>query len=222
MLLVVSASPVRALEPANPKARAKARAILDYLERLSQRTDKRLLSGQFDGCGPGAKPFRCAQIHEITGHWPAMIGLDYADFAKGGLECKTVNRVAIEYARQGGLVAISAHLCNPANPKSHGPWEQGADLDKLLTPGNETYDRWMKELDIMAAGMKELQDAGVVVLWRPFHEMNGDHKWFSGQWYSEQVPSLDHYGTHSGVLALSLGGREKPADHAPLAATFDG
>ena len=116
-----------------------------------------------------------------TGHWPAMIGLDYADFAKGGLETKTVNRVAIEYARQGGLVTISAHLYNPANPKSRGPWEQGGDLKRLLTPGNEAHDRWMKELDIMAAGLKELQDAGVVVLWRPFHEMNGGWFWWGAK-----------------------------------------
>ena len=32
------------------------------------------------------------------------------------LHTGTVNRVAIDYARQGGLVTISAHLPNPANP----------------------------------------------------------------------------------------------------------
>jgi hypothetical protein len=35
---------------------------------------------------------------------------------------------------------------------------------------------------------------------------NGDHKWFSGQWYSGTAPSLDHYGTRTGALAMSLGG----------------
>lgn len=34
---------------------------------------------------------------------------------------------------------------------------------------------------------------------------NGDHKWFSGQWYAKP-PSLDHYRTQDGALALSLGG----------------
>ena len=34
---------------------------------------------------------------------------------------------------------------------------------------------------------------------------NGNHKWFSGQWYAPP-PSLDHYRTTNGVLALSLGG----------------
>ena len=89
--------------------------------------------------------------------------------------------MAIEYARQGGLVTISAHLYNPANPKGGGLRDQGADFKKILTPGNETHDRWMKELDIMAAGLKELQDAGVVVLWRPFHEMNGGWFWWGAK-----------------------------------------
>ena len=33
----------------------------------------------------------------------------------------------------------------------------------------------------MAAGLQQLRDAGVVVLWRPFHEMNGDWFWWGGQ-----------------------------------------
>jgi hypothetical protein len=34
----------------------------------------------------------------------------------------------------------------------------------------------------------------------------GDHKWFSGQWYAKETPSLDHYATRSGLLCLNLGG----------------
>ena len=86
LLLAMIGGSVSALEPANPKANAKARAILNYLERLPQQADKRLLSGQFTDAGPTAKLAMCAEVHEKTGHWPAMIGLDYADFAKGGLE----------------------------------------------------------------------------------------------------------------------------------------
>lgn len=34
---------------------------------------------------------------------------------------------------------------------------------------------------------------------------NGNFKWFSGQWW-QTPPSLDHYSTQEGVLAISLGG----------------
>jgi mannan endo-1,4-beta-mannosidase len=39
----------------------------------------------------------------------------------------------------------------------------------------------MRELDRLADGLQELKNAGVVVLWRPFHEMNGDWFWWCGK-----------------------------------------
>ena len=46
---------------------------------------------------------------------------------------------------------------------------------------------------------------------------NGDYKWFSGQWYSQKTPSLDHYAMCGGVLSLGLGGDlvSVPRDFSP-------
>jgi beta-mannanase len=106
-----------------------------------------------------------------------MIGLDYADFSNGGISTYTVNRLAIDYAREGGLVTISAHVPNPANANGGGLRDKGVHLSDLLDPQTVTHERWVRELDTLAAGLKELEDANVVVLWRPFHEMNGDWFW---------------------------------------------
>jgi endoglucanase len=35
---------------------------------------------------------------------------------------------------------------------------------------------------------------------------SGDFKWFSGQWYNGEPPSLEHYRTRHGALVLSAGG----------------
>lgn len=57
---------------------------------------------------------------------------------------------------------------------------------------------------------------------------NGDYKWFSGQWYSSQPPSPDHYTTEDGVLVISLGGdlvstsRDFSGGRLPLLPGFDG
>ncbi len=175
------AVPAAAVEPANPATNAQARAVLDYLARLPQRQDQRVLSGQFTSYGSGASARMVEEAHHKTGHWPAMIGLDYADFGSGGLHTATVNRVAMEYARQGGLVTISAHLYNPVRAKGGGLRDKGVDLNQLLTPGNEVHTRWLREMDLLAEGLQELQANGVVVLWRPFHEMNGGWFWWGGQ-----------------------------------------
>jgi len=171
----------RALEPANPHASAKARAILNYFGSLSVRTEKRLVSGQFTGFGRGATLRLMDEIHDHTSQWPVLVGTDYADFEHGSLTFKAPNRAAVHYWNQGGLVTISAHLYNPANPKGGGLRDQGVDLNALLAPDTDTHARWMQELDLIAAGLKELKDAGVVVLWRPFHEMNGDWFWWGAK-----------------------------------------
>ena len=172
-----------AAEPANPRANAPARAILNYFDGLAARKEKRVLSGQFTDFGNGAKLKLIEDIHTQTGHWPALIGVDYADFGKGGLTFAAPNRTAIEYWRQRGLVTVSAHLYNPANPKGGGLRDKGVNLADLLAPDSETHTRWMRELDELAGGLQELKEAGVVVLWRPFHEMNGG--WF---WWGTQDP----------------------------------
>ena len=182
LALILAATSAFAAEPANPNASPKARAVLNFFHELSARTDtKRVLSGQFSNFGNGANTGLMTQIHDKTGHWPGMIGVDYADFGRGSLTWKVPNKACLDYWQQGGLVTVSAHLYNPANPKGGGLRDKGVDLDDLLKPDTETHQRWMQELDLMAQGLQELKDAGVVVLWRPFHEMNGGWFWWGAK-----------------------------------------
>jgi hypothetical protein len=51
----------------------------------------------------------------------------------------------------------------------------------VLTPGTELNKRWTAQVDAIAFYLKELQDARVPVLWRPYHEMNGDWFWWGGR-----------------------------------------
>ncbi len=174
-----------AAAPANPDASARARAVLTFLQGLEARTDHRMLSGQFTSFGQAADLRLPEAIHTQTGRWPAMIGVDYAGFERISnhaiIETAEPNRTAIAYWKAGGLVTVSAHLYNPANPNGGGLRDTGVDLAALLEPGTPAHQRWMEELDAVAAGLLELKAAGVVVLWRPFHEMNGAWFWWGGQ-----------------------------------------
>ena len=166
---------------ANPKSNARAKAILKYVQSLEGRTNKCVMSGQFSNFGQGADLRLVNEIHDQTGHWPAILGVDYA--GRGGITHDAPNQAAIEYWKQGGLVTISAHLYNPArtNVDGGGLRDKGVDLDTLLDTRSETHVRWMHELDQLAGGLQQLKEAGVVVLWRPFHEMNGDWFWWDGK-----------------------------------------
>jgi mannan endo-1,4-beta-mannosidase len=50
--------------------------------------------------------------------------------------------------------------------------------DNLLTEGTELNKDWKDQLDGIAYYLNILQDAGIPVLWRPYHEMNGVWFWW--------------------------------------------
>jgi mannan endo-1,4-beta-mannosidase len=170
------------LDPANSHSNVRTRAVLKYIQSLETRPDKRLLSGQFSDFGEHANLNLPTRVYSQTGQWPAIVGVDYA--GGGGIYTQTPNRAAIRYWKAGGLVTISAHLYNPAratNDAFSGLRDRDVDLNTLLARGTESHARWMHELDQVAAGLQELQERGVVVLWRPFHEMNGNWFWWDGK-----------------------------------------
>jgi len=177
----LGAATAKAAEPANRASNPRVRAVLDYFHSLAGKAEKRILSGQFADFGNSADLKIMERIHDLSGEWPALLGADYADFPRGGLTYKTPNAAAIAYWRQGGLVSIMAHLHNPANPKGGGLRDKGVDMRDLLKEGTDTHGRWMQALDLLAEGLSELEAAGVVVLWRPFHEMNGGWFWWGAQ-----------------------------------------
>ena len=235
LFVATFASP--AVETANPNANSKAKTVLNYIDGLRGRKDKRLLSGQFTDFS-NARLNLLEDIHAKTGHWPALMGVDYADFGSGGLSSAKANRAAIEYWKQGGLVTVSAHLYNPANPKGGGLRDKGVAIASLLESGTDTNKRWMTELDTLAAGLQELKEAGVVVLWRPFHEMNGGWFWWGAQdpesfvkvWrhmfdYFSQTKKLDNllwvYGPNHGQKTAAYYAGDRYVDMVGLDAYTD-
>jgi mannan endo-1,4-beta-mannosidase len=181
--LCLLAGPASA-QTADHDAEPGTRAVLDYVQHLSGNKDKRVLSGQFLNFAPNATLALPEAIHAASGKWPAYIGVDYMNFAKKGVDFEAANRVAIEYWKQGGLVQLNVHLPDPTNPDGGGLNDKGVDITSLLKDGTPENVAWLHELDAIAAGLRQLDDAGVVVLWRPFHEMSGG--WF---WWGAKPPA---------------------------------
>ena len=175
--------------PANTNASPAARGVLKYIQDLQGRSEKHLLSGQFTDFGMNAnintkKVFD--QIKQRTGRTPAILGVDYADWHNGSIAAAEPNAAALEQWKHGGLVTISAHFFNPLRTNSavSGLRDKGVDITALLDPASPAHAIWLRELDDIAAGLQQLRAAGVVVLWRPFHEMNGG--WF---WWGAKKPA---------------------------------
>lgn len=171
------------IEPADAKLNARGRVVLDYFHQLQASPQFKILSGQFCNYGPDANLDDPVKIFHATDRWPAMISVDYTDFKNKWIDTRGPNRVLMDYWRAGGLVGVSVHLNNPARLEGGGLNDKGLAIANLLEPDTAVHQRWLRQLDAIAAGLRELQTAGVVVLWRPFHEMNG--QWF---WWGAQTP----------------------------------
>ena len=161
------------LEPANPYASEDARKVLNYLAGLPDQGNDRVISGQniSHNINSAASGYNnhVVSLYNATDKWVGLVGADYGSGASL-TEITTGNQTLIDYWDNGGLVTISNHANNPwTGGSSHDVTIR--DFEELITPGTPVYDVWMAELDKLAAGLAQLRDAGVVVLWRPFHEM---------------------------------------------------
>jgi mannan endo-1,4-beta-mannosidase len=172
-----------AIEPANPNANSNVRLILNYFSTLKTQTDHRLVSGQFIGYSDGVNNYGVVtSIFNNTAKWVGIVGSDYAHWSPNHhIRYDYTNPELIKAWKAGSLVTLQVMMTNPANPDGGGLWDTGVDFNQLLDPGTATYSRWISEMDIIAAGLSQLQDSGVVVLFRPFHEMNGAWFWWGGK-----------------------------------------
>jgi len=182
---------VEAQEPVNRKSSAKTREVLRWLYEAPNRPDKRVISGQtlhvfntgafytdgvrayWNGSLNPDRYNRIQEIHDRFGYWVGIAGAEYTNWSDNFIMSKELNPILIEHSRKGGIVSLHFH---PASPVDGKYYEPGVTADLLLNPG-PVHDRWMKVLYDAAAGLRELRDNDVVVLWRPMHARNAEWWW---------------------------------------------
>ncbi len=162
----------------------KKSSILNYLQSLQKNKKNRVLSGQnighanFSLVNAYQKYFK--QLKEQTGLLPAILGIDYGSETFSASYIAQANRLLLKHWNKGGLVTVSF---SPSNPWTGGGLKErftgSAKYLDIIKQGTEANKRWYKTLDSIAYGLSQLRDAGVIVLFRPLHEMNGDFFWWS-------------------------------------------
>jgi mannan endo-1,4-beta-mannosidase len=173
-----------ASEPVTPEAVPAARRVLALLADLPSRERGRLVAGQFIGHSEYVDYEYCRNVvalHAASGRWPALLGADYGWLPRhlADHDLAGVNAILVEHARAGGLVTVSFHGRNPWTGGSAWDCSRVGELDELLDSSTAAGLAWQRQLEGAAAGLEELQRAGVAVLWRPFHEMNGGWFWWT-------------------------------------------
>jgi len=83
-----------------------------------------------------------------------------------------------KFWNSGGLVTVMWQVANPwTGGSAHDIRIEGPFAD-LYSPNSKIYAVWHKMLDELATPLLALQQKGVVVLFRPLHEANGDWFWW--------------------------------------------
>jgi mannan endo-1,4-beta-mannosidase len=184
------------INPVTKNASPEARALLKFFYSIS---GEYLLTGQHNF--PNVKGRNTKFASDYIGKTPIIYSTDWG-FAFDGntdsyLARQDIVDEAIRQNKIGSIVTICWHAVPPTadEPVTFQP-VPGADSTKLhsvqgrlldqqfrdvLTPGTALYKHWCEQVDTIAVYLKKLQDAHVPIIWRPYHEMNGEWFWWGGR-----------------------------------------
>jgi hypothetical protein len=83
---------------------------------------------------------------------------------------------------RGGVITISWHLNNPLTGKT--AWDPENGTVASILPGgakHELYKSWLDKVTIFMDGLKGSKGEFIPVIFRPFHELNGNWFWWGGK-----------------------------------------
>lgn len=174
---------------------------MDYLEDVV--SSGKILSGQHSA---KANLTAVDQIIDATGKYPAMIGIDFMSYTvsdeyiaaldletdygkKTKWECEDnegITEAAISYiAANGGFLTASWHWFAPGNVGENKSFYHNVAYGKsnydltaaLADTSSAAYTALISDIDTIAIELQKLEDAGIVVLWRPLHEPDKGFWW---------------------------------------------
>ena len=103
---------------------------------------------------------------------------------------KDVDEVIAHVQRHGYILTLHWHWFFGGDSAWTRERKTPVVLDQLLKPGTPEHDTLMRELSKTADVLEKLQQAGIVVLWRPLHEIDGGWFWWTDLQHPENTAEL--------------------------------
>ncbi|HOV27796.1 MAG TPA: glycosyl hydrolase [Pseudobacteroides sp.] len=179
------------------KATSETKALMQYLTSVY---GNKVISGQqeiYGGGNNGNMELEFEYIYDKTGKYPAIRGFDFMNYNPlYGWEDGTTNRIINWVKEKGGIATACWHINIPsdfANYKIGDKLEWTSCTYKpvssfktanCLDETTKEHAYLMLAIDDLAKQLLILQDAKVPVLFRPFHEAEGNNNIDgSGAWF---------------------------------------
>jgi len=150
----------------NPNANAAAIKLKALLDSVYQ-TGK-IISGQMDDS-------YLTYIKNTTGKEPALMGYDFNGIcpSQGGNHDADKAIRWVKY--RGGIAQFNWHWISPDGNGDF--YTKNFNLANALSDtSSQSYKNILRDIDLVAAECKRMQDSGIAIIWRPLHEAEG--KWF--------------------------------------------
>lgn len=195
-------------------ANDSAKALYAYLKALSS-NNQVLFGHQNDYNKKVSGSAEKGDVYDVTGSLSGMYGIDTLALTGAELgitDPKEALNASVSYsiaaANEGAIVTLSAHMPNFTNAKitqnADGSFDftscdfsESKDLSnnsgELILPGGEYHPQFNAYLDIIAAYAGKLQEKGIPVIFRPFHECDGSWFWWGAGTSTETYKSIFRY-----------------------------
>lgn len=174
------------IAPAKPGGliEEKKAAILHYL-KAEQGMGKALSGTQVNEFEVFLRCNSMDRVEILSGKTPSILGAEMMGVIESKPYAVALQRTVIDHAAKGGIVELSWHWRNPLATCLRGEVYEctttpmsDQDFDKMLTQDTPEHQKMLRDIDAIGHVLQQLQNNGVVVLWRPLHEMNGGWFWW--------------------------------------------
>lgn len=133
-----------------------------------------------------------SDVLEVVGDYPAVMGWEIGGIELGedesldGVPFDLIRTEIIKQHQRGGINTISWHTFNPLGGNS---WDYGPGVVTSILEGGKNYDMFQEWLSIVAnflASLKEPNGELIPIIFRPWHEHDGNWFWWGDAWCTHQ------------------------------------
>jgi len=182
----------------DPQSTPETQLLMNYLTEVY---GNHIISGQqeiYGGGNDGDSELEFEWIYNLTGKYPAIRGFDFMNYNPlYGWEDGTTDRMIDWVNDRDGIATAAWHINVPRNfttyqlgefvdwkEATYKPTETNFNTANAVVPGTKEYQYVMMTIEDLAEQLIILQDNNVPVLFRPYHEaegnggLNGEGAWF--------------------------------------------
>ncbi|MEP6929524.1 MAG: glycosyl hydrolase [Flavobacterium sp.] len=177
------------------KATKETKALYQNLKTMSK---KQILFGHQHAMEYGhgwSNESGRSDVKSVTGSHPAVIGIDFSGFSGHSKEEIEKTKVSlknnvIDTYQRGGITTVSWHFINPVSEGSFY-WKDSTSVAamELIKPGgshHEQYKAILKTIADFAHSVKGKNGTLAPMIFRPFHEFDGDWFWWGKKYTSRE------------------------------------